>query len=265
MFSYLDPFTSVYLLVICALLGLVMGSALNCLAWRIVHKEKWSGGRSRCVHCGHPLKAADLVPLFSYLFLKGRCRYCGEKISKRYPASEAALAIVYISLLLRYDLTLETLELMILCSSLFCLTLTDLDEQIIPDRFHLIGIAARFLYLLAMFGFRAEFLSAAWYSLWHGLLLGGSVLLLSLVMDKVLHKDSMGGGDIKLLFVLGLYFDLPCCFLLLILACILGIVLAYTLGAKKSIAFPFGPALSVAAWLTLLFGAPLTGWYLSLF
>ena len=63
MFSYLDPFTSVYLLVICALLGLVMGSALNCLAWRIVHKEKWSGGRSRCVHCGHPLKAADLEPL----------------------------------------------------------------------------------------------------------------------------------------------------------------------------------------------------------
>ena len=265
MFSYLDTFTKIYLIAVCALFGLVMGSALNCLAYRIAHKEKWSGGRSRCTHCGHALKAADLVPLFSFLFLKGRCRYCGEKISLRYPVAEAVLALIYVSLLLRFDLTLQTLELMILCSCLFCLTLTDLDDQIIPDRFHVIGIAARFLYLLAISGSGKAFLSAAWYSLWHGLLLGGAVLVLSLVMDKVLHKDSMGGGDIKLLFVLGLYFDLPCCFLLLIFACVLGIVLACTLGAKKSIAFPFGPALAAAAWLTFLIGEPITGWYLSLF
>ena len=265
MLAFLDPLTKLYLIAVTALLGLVMGSALHCLAWRMVHQEPWSGGRSRCTHCGHTLKAADLVPLFSYLWLKGRCRYCKEKISPRYPISEGVLAVVYVSLLLRYDLSLETLELMVLCSCLFCLTLTDLDEQIIPDRFHVIGIAARFLFLLAVSGSVSAFLAAAWYSLWHGLILGGGILVLSLIMDKVLGKESMGGGDIKLLFVLGLYFDLPCCFLLLILACVLGIVLAYTLGAKKDIAFPFGPALAAAAWLTLLFGQPLTGWYLSLF
>lgn len=265
MLLFATPFIAVYLIVLCALLGLVMGSALNCLAWRIVHNEKWSGGRSHCVSCGHELKSADLVPLFSYLFLKGRCRYCGKKISPRYPIAEAMLALIFLSLLLKFDLSLETAELMILCSCLFCLSLVDLDIQIIPDRFILIPIAARLLFLLATHGFTMDGLSAIWYSLWHGLVMGGGVLILSLIMDKVLHKESMGGGDIKLLFVLGLYFDLPCCFLMVLLACILGIVLAMSLGAKKGIAFPFGPALAASGWLTLLFGKAITGWYLGLF
>lgn len=265
MFSYLDTVTKIYLIAVCALLGLVMGSALNCLAYRIAHKEKWSGGRSRCPDCGHTLKAADLIPLFSYLFLKGRCRYCGKKISPRYPIAEAMLAVIYVSLLLRYDLSLETVQLVILCSCLFCLSLVDLDIQIIPDRFILIPIVCRLLYHLVMNGFTMAALSAIWYSLWHGLLTGGAVLALSLIMDKVLGKDSMGGGDIKLLFVLGLYFDLPCIFLLVLAACIIGIVLAMSLGAKKGIAFPFGPALALAGWLTLLVGKPITGWYMSLF
>lgn len=262
MFSYLDTFTSIYLLVLCALLGLAMGSALNCLALRIAKEEKWSGGRSHCPSCSHTLKAADLVPLFSYLFLKGRCRYCGAKISPRYPAAEAALALVFVSLLLRFDLSLETPFLMLLCACLFCLSLVDLDIQIIPDRFLVIAALSRLVYLLLIHGFA---FGPIWYSLWHGLLIGGSVLVLSLIMDKVLHKESMGGGDIKLLFVLGLYFDLPCCFFLIITACVLGILLALVLSAKKGVAFPFGPALSLAAWLTLLFGGPITQWYMGLF
>ncbi len=265
MILFTSPFVAVYLILLCALLGLIMGSALNCLAYRIVHNEKWSGGRSHCPECGHVLSPADLVPLFSYLFLKGKCRYCGKKISPRYPIAEALLAIVFISLLLKYDLSLETAELMVLCACLFCLSLVDLDIQIIPDRFILIPIAARLAYLLITHGFTMDGLSAIWYSLWHGLILGGGVLILSLIMDKVLHKESMGGGDIKLLFVLGLYFDLPCCGLMVLAACILGILLAAVLGAKKGIAFPFGPALAASGWLTLLFGQAITGWYLGLF
>lgn len=265
MLLFASPFVAVYLLVLCGVLGLVMGSALNCLAWRIVHNEKWSGGRSHCADCGHELKAKDLIPVVSYLSLKGRCRYCHKKISPRYMIAELLLALIYVSLLLRFDLSLETLFLMILCSCLFCLSLVDLDIQIIPDRFILIPIASRLVYLLITHGFTLSALGAIWYSLWHGLALGGIVLALSLIMDKVLHKESMGGGDIKLLFVLGLYFDLPCCFFLMIASCIIGIFLALGLGAKKGIAFPFGPALSIAAWLTLLVGQPITGWYLGLF
>lgn len=257
MLLFATPWVTAYLITLTAVLGLVMGSSLNCLAWRIVHNEKWSGGRSHCAVCGHELKSTDLIPLFSYLALRGRCRYCGEKISPRYPAAEAALAVIFVSLLLRYDLSVEAGLSMLLCACLFCLSLVDLDIQIIPDRFLVIAGAARLVYLAVFGGLGGGLL--------RGLALGGSVLLLSLVMDKVLHKESMGGGDIKLLFVLGLYFDLPCCFFLLIAACILGIVLALVLGAKEGMAFPFGPALSLAAWVTLLFGTSVTSWYLSLF
>jgi leader peptidase (prepilin peptidase)/N-methyltransferase len=255
-----------YILALAALVGLVLGSAFNCLAYRLVHNQRWGGGgRSQCPGCGHVLGPADLVPLFSYLFLRGKCRYCGQRISPRYPAAELTMALVLVSLLLRFDLTWEALEAAILCSCLFCLSLVDLDSQIIPDGFLAVGALARLAFLVITNGFTGALLPAVWYSLWHGLVLGGAVLALSLFMDKVLGRESMGGGDIKLLFVLGLYFDLPGCFFLVILACVLGIALAMTLGAKKDIPFPFGPALSLAAWVTLLFGEAVTGWYMGLF
>lgn len=265
MLASLPLSVQIYIFIVTALLGLVMGSALNCLAYRIAKGEKWSGGRSHCAQCGHELKALDLIPLFSYIFLRGKCRYCGKRISPRYVIAEVSLAAVYVSLLWRFDLSLEALFLAVLCSCLFCLTLVDLDIQIIPDRFLIIAAVSRLVYLVITHGFTVSCLSAVWYSIWHGLVLGGVILILSLIMDKVLHKESMGGGDIKLLAVLGLYFDLPCCFFLLIAACVIGLILALGLGAKKGIAFPFGPALSIAGWITLLAGAPVTAWYMGLF
>ena len=263
---FASPLAGVYLLVLYAVLGLVMGSALHCLAWRIAHGQRWAAGsRSQCPACGHTLAARDLVPLFSWLFLRGRCRYCGARIPARYPAAEGCLAAVYVSLLLRYGLCAETLLYTVLCSCLFCLSLVDLDTQEIPNRFLAVAACAQLVYLVWRHGFTPAALAAVWYSLWHGLVLGGSVLLLSLVLDKVLHKESMGGGDIKLMAVLGLYFDLPCSLLLLIVACVLGILLALVLHTARGKAFPFGPALSAAAWLVLLVGAPVTQWYLGLF
>jgi leader peptidase (prepilin peptidase)/N-methyltransferase len=95
---------------------------------------------------------------------------------------------------------------------------------------------------------------------------GGGLLILSLVMDKILKRDSMGGGDIKLMAVLGLYFSAPECLLLLIIACVVGIVVARVMmSVEEDAPFPFGPALSVAAYITLLIGQQITHWYLSLF
>ena len=99
-----------------------------------------------------------------------------------------------------------------------------------------------------------------------GLILAGSVLVLSLIMDKVLKKDTMGGGDIKLLFVIGTFLPLTQCLLMLVIACILGIVMAsILLKVDSETAFPFGPALSIAAVITLFVGDPIISWYLSLF
>ena len=262
MMDQLPTLTAVYLYFVTAGFGLIMGSALNCLSARIVSGQKWSGkARSACPVCGHTLAAKDLVPLFSWLFLKGKCRYCGTRISVRYPLTELLLGLCYMSILWVSGLTVHTLSLLVLCSCLFCLSLVDLDIQIIPHRFLMIPAVVRIAELLYEGGLVA--LAAPIFT---GLGLGGSVLILSLIMDKVLKKDTMGGGDIKLLALLGLYFTVPECFLMLILSCILGIAIAAFLMKKESdAAFPFGPALSLGAWITFLIGKPLISWYMSLF
>ena len=261
MLSALPTLTRIYLTVLSLLLGLVMGSALNCLAYRLARGQKWSGGRSVCPSCGHTLGAADLVPLFSWIFLGGKCRYCGKKISVRYPLTELTLGLVFVCLLLRFGLCADTAVYMVLCACLFCLSLVDLEVQLIPDRFLLIPAVLRIVQLVWEGG-----LAGLWHGLWPALALGGFMLALVLLMEKVLKKEAMGGGDLKLLAMLGLYFSFPCCLLLVFLACVFGLGLAaLTVRMKKGTAFPFGPAISIAAFCTLLFGSPLTAWYLGLF
>lgn len=261
MFSYLDTFTKIYLLILALFLGLVMGSGLNCLAYRIAHKEKWSGGRSKCPRCGHVLSARDLIPVVSYVTLKGRCRYCGEKISPRYCIAELILGLCYPIMLLRYGLTADCLVMLILMSCLFCLSLVDLDAFEIPNRFLVIPLVARLGQFIYERGFTLALLWAILPAA--GVFIG--LLLLILVMDKVFKKETMGGGDIKLLTLLALFFPFPQWLLLVFIACLAGIALAAALGTKKGIAFPFGPAISLAAFLTALAGEPLVGWYLGLF
>lgn len=252
---------AVYLLVLSGVLGLVLGSGLHCLAWRMGHNEKWSGGRSHCVSCNHPLTALDLIPLFSWLFLRGKCRYCGKPIHWRYPLSEGVLALAFMALTARYGLTLDTAVYLILVSCLFCLSIVDFDTLEIPHRFLIIPAIVRLIHIF--FTEPAISLLTAFIP---ALVMGGGLLVLSLIMDKVLKKESMGGGDIKLLAMLGLYFSLGECILLVIIACVVGILMARLLMNKDADAvFPFGPALSVAALITLLAGEPILSWYLSLF
>ena len=262
MLEYLPIHIVVYLCLIMGLFGLIMGSALNCLTLRLVSGKKWSGSeRSACPACGHVLTAPDLVPLFSWLFLRGKCRHCKAPISVRYPLTEALLAAVYVALLLKFDLTLTLVTHLIFASCLFCLSLVDLDTQIIPDRFIVIPIIARCLELLLSGGLRGLLSGAL-----PGLVIAGSVLLLSLIMDKVLKKDTMGGGDIKLLFVIGLFLPLGQCLLMVMIACVVGIVMASLLmKVSPETPFPFGPALSLAAVVTLFIGSPVLNWYISLF
>lgn len=262
MLSYLPTHIIVYLCALAAVLGLVMGSALNCLAMRIVAGERWSGNsRSACPKCGHTLSALELIPLVSWLIQGGKCRHCKAPISIRYPLTEATLAAVFVAMLLKFGLTAELLSALVFAGCLLCLSLVDLDTQIIPDRFILIPIAVRAAQLLFTGGFSALLGASV-----PGFIIAGAVLLLSLIMDKVLKKDTMGGGDIKLLFVIGLYLTLPECLLMVMLSCVIGIVMAAILMRVDSeTAFPFGPALSIAAVLTMLVGSPIVNWYLSLF
>ena len=100
----------IYFVLLAAVLGSSLGSFLNCAAWRIVHGESFLKGRSHCTTCGHALGFLDLIPVLSWVFLKGKCRYCGEKIPARYPLTELFFAAVSVLCLLRFDLTVLCLR-----------------------------------------------------------------------------------------------------------------------------------------------------------
>ena len=253
----LTPFLRVYLVVITFVLGLVMGSFCNAWAWRVVNGEKIQKGRSHCPRCGHTLAAKDLVPLFSWLFLKGRCRYCGEPISRRYPLAELISGLYYVSVVLTYGLTLDSLRFILTGSVVLIMSLVDMDIMELPDGFM---IAAAAFSLLRLFNG-----TGAIKNMLLGLIPAFCLLLITLVMDRILKKESMGGGDIKLLAVFGLHLGAVPCVLLVIVACIVGLAVAKLLGKEKDTPFPFGPSLALAFWFTATVGMDLVNVYLSLF
>lgn len=264
---YLSPGLTVYLLVLTALLGLVMGSFLNCAAWRLAHGEFVAKGRSHCARCNHTLGAKDLVPLLSYFLLKGRCRYCGEQISPRYPATELVSMLVFLSLVLRYDITLITLRLLVLACLLLAAALVDLEVQRIPDRLLVSAIVWYFVTLPLV---TTDFFPALWTGLKGGLLVALPLLVFVLIADRVLGREAMGGGDIKLFFTVGLYLGFPLNLLNLILSCIVGVIFGIASQSARADgadprAIPFGPAIAAGTWLTLLFGDGVLHWYFSLF
>ena len=257
-----------YLLFLTAVLGAVMGSFGACMAWRMAAAEDFLRGRSHCDSCGHVLGARDLVPVFSWLFLKGRCRWCGDKISPRAPFTELLCAAGFVGVLLGYGISLETVQFLILTVMLLVIALVDYDTGIIPDRLLLVIFIDWLVFL--PFLKDGNFLQNAGYGLLGGLTAAVPLLLLSLIMDRLLKRDSMGGGDIKLFFVTGLFFSWQAVLFLLILSCILGIVFALVTGKTTGDednpkAFPFGPAIAAGVYISLLAAEPVVGAYLGMF
>lgn len=253
----------IYCGVVALLLGAVFGSFLNCAAWRLSHGESVLRGRSHCPDCGHVLGAGDLVPILSWLFLRGKCRYCGKKIPARYPLTEAVFALLTVGCLLRFDLSWLCLRNWILLCCLFCLSLTDLECMIIPDVCLIIAAAVWVIFLpLTGMGW-----PAVRGGLLAGLIFGGGLLGLSLLMDRILKRDSLGGGDIKLFAVLGLYLGIVGTLFMTVLACLLGLLFAVLRRGRGggSEPFPFGPAIAAAGTVMLLCGEPLIQWYTGLF
>ncbi|MDO5146485.1 MAG: prepilin peptidase [Eubacteriales bacterium] len=248
----------IYFTVLSSVLGAAFGSFMNCMAWRMVHGESVFRGRSHCTSCGHTLGAVDLVPIVSYLACKGACRYCGEKISPRYLLAEVLPALGFAGFFLSYGFSVLTLRAMVLLCILLGASMVDISIYEIPDGFVLAGILWWAVTLPFLGGSVMENLKEG---LCGGLLIGGVVLLTALCMDWLLKKETMGGGDIKLLFMVGLYVGVWQGLLLLFLSCLLGLALSF--GTRQN-RIPFGPAIGAAACLVLIIGEPVTRWYFSL-
>ncbi len=259
MYLKLPLAADIFVLAILFVFGACMGSFIDCAAGRRVAGESFLKGRSRCVSCGAALGALELIPIFSYIFLGGKCRRCGAPIPVRCLFCELITALVYVAVYLVYGFGFITLEYIALVSALIAVALIDYDSFEIPDGLVLFGAVLFGLFLYPHGGGErraAEGMAAA-------LIYGGGMLLISIAMDAALKKETLGGGDVKLIAMLGLYTGLWGGLLMIIVACIAGLAFAFARRSGKG-QFPFGPAIVAAAVFTLLFGRPVIDFYLSL-
>lgn len=237
------------------LLGLVLGSFYNVVALRVPAGERLSHPPSHCTRCGARLKARDLVPVFSWLISRGRCRHCGAKVSVLYPLGELATGLLFLWSYLEFGLTVKGVIALVLSSLAVIITVADLKYMLIPDK-----VLLFFLPVLAVLtALQPE--GPLWLHL-AGAAAGAAIVL------PFAWFGGMGMGDLKLLALLGLTTGLPGALLAFFAACLLGTVAGGTLqllgiiGRKQPV--PFGPWLAAGALLAFGYGSQIIGGYLSL-
>jgi leader peptidase (prepilin peptidase)/N-methyltransferase len=243
-------------------LGAAVGSFLNVIILRLPEEESIVFPASHCPKCRHALRFYDNIPLISYLFLKGRCRDCGGSISLRYPLVEALTAIMSLLIYWKFGPSLQYLCVFVFTCSLIVITFIDLDHQIIPDVISLPGIPVFFL--AAVFVMNLRFLDA-----FLGFLIGGGVLYgVAFFYELITKREGMGGGDIKLLAMIGAFLGWQSLLFVLLISSFagaaVGIAIMILKGRDMKYAVPFGPFLSLGAIAYLFFGAYLYGLLYSL-
>jgi len=239
-----------------ALFGLLIGSFLNVVAWRLPRGESLIKPRSKCPGCGTQLKAYDNIPLFSWLVLRGRCRGCGEKISARYPVVEAVTAALYVLVVaLKWGDALQLALGLVLVTFLVPIAVIDLDLRIIPNK-----LTAPAAVLAVALGAVLE------PSYLPEQLAAGAGALIFFLLPTLVHQKGMGMGDVKLVAVLGLYLGravAPAIFIALILGVVVGAAIIAMKGVSEGrrTKVPFGPFLAIGALIAFFVGDDLVSSY----
>jgi leader peptidase (prepilin peptidase)/N-methyltransferase len=248
---------------LCAVLfGVLVGSFLNVCICRLPKNESIVSPPSHCPLCSYQIRWYDNIPLLSYLLLRGRCRGCGAPISLQYPLVELLNGTLTLLLFLRFGPTLAFATLFLFCSALVVITFIDIEHQIIPDEISLSGI---------VIGFALSFFirGHSWQNSLCGILLGGgSLLLVAYGYQRLTGKEGMGGGDIKLLAMMGAFLGWKAVPFIILASSLAGSVIGISimlLQKKDSkLAIPFGPYLAFGAVLYIFYGRTLIRWYLGL-
>jgi len=256
-----DALIKLYLCFWLAVLGAALGSFLDCAVSRWAAGEAHIfGGRSRCFSCGHTLGPGDLVPVFSFLLRRGRCRYCGGPIPADCLAAELAGALALALAGWRFGLSPQTAQWSVCAALLLAVSLADGAKRLIPDAL-LLALAANRLLWLPVLG---QVLPSLW-EMMKAAAVPAVLLALVLALERLSGREVMGGGDLKLLFVLALYLRWAELLLALLAGCLLGLLWAALTGRERGSVLPFGPFLAAGALLSAYFGGPLVRWYFTLF
>jgi len=248
--------------------GALIGSFLNVCIYRIPRRISIVWPSSRCPSCNQPIRAWDNIPLLSFLMLGGSCRNCRARIPYRYPLVEALNAAFYVILMWRFGPGWPFSIYALFCSALIVITFIDLDFQIIPDRITLPGIPVGLLagaLLLPDPFLRAVSLG------WRGACIGAVsgflfYYLVAVAGEKIFKKEAMGGGDIKMMAMVGGFLGwkgiILTTFLGSLFGSIIGILMMIFRGRERGSLIPFGPFLAAGAAVSLVFGQEILLWYL---
>ena len=247
------------ILIAAFIFGACIGSFLNVCIARIPEAGSLIYPGSNCPACHHPIRFYDNIPILSYLWLRGRCRNCGQSISFRYLLVEAVSGLMAALVLVYFGLTVDALIYFILICAFIIIIYIDLDHQIIPDSISLPGIPI---------GFAASFFldTVTYIDSLIGILLGGGLLFaIAWGYYLITRKEGMGGGDIKLLAMIGAFMGWQgVCFTIFIASItgtLAGILLMLFAQKDLKFALPFGPFLSIGAIAYLFLGPQLIAWY----
>ncbi len=247
-----------------AVIGLIIGSFLNVVILRVPTKTMFKNSRSECPKCSTQLKWYHNIPVLSYLFLGGKCGFCKEKISMRYPLVELLNSIFYSFFFWKFSLTVEFIVFALIISTLIVIFFIDLDHQIIPDVITLPGI---------LLGLAASFLPdgiGIWQAVIGFLVGGGALYLVAILGDFLFKKDSMGGGDIKMAAMLGAFLGWQKVLLIFMLSSVVGLVISLAIMTvseklRKERVIPFGPFIAIAAVIAITYGDQIIYFYLENF
>jgi len=240
-------------------LGAIVGSFLNVVAYRLPRRESLIAPASHCPKCGVPVKPYDNVPVLSWLWLRGRCRSCGARISARYPLVEAGAALLCAGAVLTHDTAAGIALSVALVLLLIPAALIDLEHRIIPNRLTAVGAVLALVLGTALdpVGEPARLIAGA--------AAGGFLLVAALA-----YPAGMGMGDVKLAGVMGLFLGAavaPALLIALVSGVALGAVVLARSGARagRKTAIPFGPFLALGGIVAVFAGQPIVDWYMSTF
>ncbi len=230
------------------IIGTIFGSFYNVVGYRLPKGESIVFPPSHCTNCNHKLTFFELIPIISYIFQKGKCKHCNQKISLFYPIFETLTGILFVLCYLSFGLTPNIIIALTFVSLMIIITVSDYHYLIIPDEVLITFSLILFIEILLING-----INAVLYSILNGVLAFITMYLLKKLGDFIFKKESMGGGDIKLMFIFGMTLTYPIAILSIFVGSLIGLPIALLIiWSKKDHIIPFGPFLAAGATLLLL-------------